>query len=248
MAVHKAAGWTIIGCLLWCAATPRGVHGECRSDEGVVRSSNAAGNGYDNWAGHGDPFACAWGWAPVKTGETSEYEGKMYEEYYCCTAKCDDQRCTSPDGTGGDDCSVVLEEATTCSNGAMPVRETPHFKPEGEIFGIPVYKYTCCEWPDGKEPEVSDGIGVLIGIIIGAIVGLAALVGGIVACVCCCMQNQRQTIVVQTPMQPMLPTNAQATAVPVANMPAEVRFCEQCGAQVSGAFCGGCGKTVNSAA
>jgi hypothetical protein len=71
----------------------RDAHAECRKDAGVVRSSDAAGTGYDEWAGNGDPFACKQGWMPKKSGETTRYEGLIYEEYYCCEAMCYDNRC-----------------------------------------------------------------------------------------------------------------------------------------------------------
>ena len=259
-----AARLAVFVCL--CALLPCGTGAECTDSARIVRSSNAEENGYDNYAGHGDPFACKHGWMPKKTGSRVEHMGLYYDEYYCCEAECDDRKCTSPDGWGGRDCVANDEEGFTCSGG-VAVRNTPHFMPEAVLAGKGFYRYTCCVWPEGEEPEIDGDGAAIVGIIVGAVVGLVALVGGIVACVCCCcMHDQRQTIVVQhiQPQPHALPMVAvasapQAIAPPVAIPSAAAAhnntqgggagsFCMHCGAQASGAFCGACGKPVNAAA
>ena len=40
--------------------------------------------GYDCWAGNGEPFDCSGGYVSKKTGKTTPYDGKTWEEYRCC--------------------------------------------------------------------------------------------------------------------------------------------------------------------
>ena len=54
-------------------------------DESKCRSSDGQG-GYDCWAGNYDPFVCADGLTPKKTGETHEWQGLTYEGYTCCSS------------------------------------------------------------------------------------------------------------------------------------------------------------------
>jgi hypothetical protein len=108
-----------------------------------------------------------------KSGTSTMYEGRSYDEYYCCTAECDDSKCTSPDGKGGTDCDVAatVGERFTCAAGWTPQRL--NFKPAYDILGLPLYKYSCCRWPDGKEPELPNeaAIGAIIAGVVGGLVG-----------------------------------------------------------------------------
>ena len=172
------------------------VMADCSKSSKVVRSSNAWATGYDEWCGavcphfkapkcvrapesrthdtgHGDPCACERGRMKKKSGTSTMHEGRSYDEYYCCTAECDDSKCTSPDGKGGTDCDVAatVGERFTCAAGWTPQRL--NFKPAYDILGLPLYKYSCCRWPDGKEPELPNeaAIGAIIAGVVGGLVG-----------------------------------------------------------------------------
>jgi hypothetical protein len=129
------------------------------------------------------------------------------------------------------------------------VRTTPHFEPVVVLFGREFYKYTCCEWPQGKEPDLGGG-GAVIAIIIGCVIGVVAIICGIVACVFCCAKSQGQTTVivhqVEAPMQPMQQQNV-PQVVPMATIPAPAgSFCPWCGASGAvGSFCSGCGRALD---
>jgi hypothetical protein len=244
----------------------RQVDAKCSKDPGSVRSSNAQSNGYDEFCGHGDPCACVHGMMPVKSSKTVPWNGRTYDEFYCCDAECSDDWCTSPNGVGGTDCIANAErgEAYGCSTGTF-VRNTPHFKPAVNIFGVPFYKYTCCRWPMGPNgdrqeptelPTEEPNIGAIVGIVIAVIAVLSFCIGGIVACVCCCKNNSNATQSAR--MQPMsttmmstvqvVPPVATAQPVQYPMAPTAPGSCPLCGAPREGNFCSQCGKQLPSEA
>jgi hypothetical protein len=56
---------------------------KCRSSDGK--------EGYDCWAGNGDPFSCADALESSKTGETVQVNRQIWERYTCCEKKTADQ-------------------------------------------------------------------------------------------------------------------------------------------------------------
>ena len=80
------------------------------------------------------------------TGKTTAFQGKTWKEYTCCPGSlsgCATDKCTSPDGQGGQDCWAGNGEPFTCQTGFIP-KMTGQTAPSG---GKTWHEYKCCTPP-----------------------------------------------------------------------------------------------------
>jgi len=129
----------------------------CTPNSGSGSSNNAAcmtskctspgPNGdKDCWAGNGEPFTCEGGYSAKMTGQTTEYQGKTWQEYTCCPgdlSNCQSDTCTSPNGQGGTDCWAGNGEPFTCQDGFIPQMTGQTAPYAGQTW----HEYQCCAPP-----------------------------------------------------------------------------------------------------